>query len=182
MFAIGILRRGEELEVSNNYLRLLTTSLRLLSFIKWRERMLKTANISDVTMITKLALLLWPSHEFDELKIEIADIILDENSMIVLYLDNNNPVGFAQCQLRYDYVEGTKSSPVGYLEGIFVDEKYRMQGIAKQLIKYCETWAKGKGCTEFASDCELTNTDSLHFHLKLGFIEANRIICFNKKI
>ncbi len=26
----------------------------------------------------------------------------------------------AQSQLRYDYVEGTESTPVGYLEGIFV--------------------------------------------------------------
>ena len=28
--------------------------------------------------------------------------------------------GFAQGQLRYDYVEGTDNSPVGCLEGIFV--------------------------------------------------------------
>ena len=41
---------------------------------------------------------------------------------------------------------------------------------------------KEKDCTEFASDCELTNTESLRFHLKVGFLEANRIICFTKKI
>lgn len=35
---------------------------------------------------------------------------------------------------------------------------------------------------EFASDCELTNKDSLRFHRGLGFTEANRIICFTKKI
>ena len=34
-------------------------------------------------------------------------------------------VGFAQCGLRRDYVEGTDSSPVGYLEGIFIKEEYR---------------------------------------------------------
>ena len=44
-----------------------------------------------------------------------------------------------------------------------------------------QEWAKEKGCREFASDCELTNTDSLKFHLSLGFQEANRIICFTKK-
>ena len=32
--------------------------------------------------------------------------------------DGNDPVAFAQCGLRYDYVEGTDSSPVGYLEGM----------------------------------------------------------------
>ena len=38
------------------------------------------------------------------------------------------------------------------------------------------------GCTEFASDCELDNTDSLRFHLHTGFEEANRIICFRKTL
>lgn len=35
------------------------------------------------------------------------------------------PIGFAQCQLRCDYVEGTKTTPVGYLEGIFIKDGYR---------------------------------------------------------
>ena len=91
-------------------------------------------------------------------------------------------IGFSQCQLRHDYVEGTKSSPVGYLEGIFVDGAHRRLGYAARLLSACEGWAKEKGCREFASDCELTNTDSLKFHLSLGFTEANRIICFTKKL
>ena len=84
--------------------------------------------------------------------------------------------------VRVDYVEGTKSSPVGYLEGIYIQEKYRLKGYARELVKACEEWAKNKGCSEFASDCELTNKESYSFHKKVGFKEANRIICFNKKI
>lgn len=91
-------------------------------------------------------------------------------------------VGFAQCGLRHDYVEGTTGSPVGYLEGIFVEEPYRKQGCAKQLLDCCEQWAKEKSCTEFASDCELDNEISRQFHLGAGFREANRIVCFVKKI
>ena len=87
-----------------------------------------------------------------------------------------------ECQLRHDYVEGTHSSPVGYLEGIFVKEDYRKRGIAKKLLQACEQWSKEKGCTEFASDCEITNEQSLKFHLKADFSEANRIICFTKKL
>ncbi len=36
-------------------------------------------------------------------------------------------VGFTQCQLRYDYVEGTKTSPVGYLERILAYDAKMMQ-------------------------------------------------------
>ena len=71
---------------------------------------------------------------------------------------------------------------MGYLEGIFVTGEYRRQGIAKMLLMACQNWAKEQGCVEFASDCELTNEDSLRFHLNMGFEEANRIICFTKRL
>ncbi|MBR2266256.1 MAG: AMP-binding protein [Paludibacteraceae bacterium] len=45
-----------------------------------------------------------------------------------------------------------------------------------------EKWAREKGCTEFAGDCELDNSDSFRFHMSLGFEEANRIICFRKEL
>ena len=90
--------------------------------------------------------------------------------------------GFAQCQLRYDYVEGTKTTPVGYLEGIFIKDGYRNKGYAKELLLECEAWAKYNGCQEFASDCEIDNINSLHFHKAMNFTEANRIICFIKAL
>lgn len=46
----------------------------------------------------------------------------------------------------------------------------------------CENWAKNKGCSEFASDCEIDNLDSFNFHISQGYKEANRIICFTKKL
>lgn len=50
------------------------------------------------------------------------------------------------------------------------------------MLGACQNWAKNQGCFEFSSDCELDNEDSLKFHLKMGFAEANRIICFTKKV
>ena len=55
-------------------------------------------------------------------------------------------------------------------------------GYAAELPAECEKWAKEKGCTEFAGDCELENTESLNFHMALGFEEANRLICFKKML
>jgi len=137
---------------------------------------------NDIQAAASLALKLWPDNSIDEFSREYSELLNEPNAAVFLAYSQETPVGFAQCQLRCDYVEGTESSPVGYLEGIFVKEDYRKRGIAKQLLKECENWARGKGCTEFASDCELTNIESLHFHLNLGFEEANRIICFTKKL
>ncbi len=144
--------------------------------------MIKQANIEDVQTAAFLALQLWPNHTLDEFKEELGQLINAENATIFLAYVDDEAVGFAQCQLRTDYVEGTHSSPVGYLEGLFVKEQYRQKGFAKFLIESCEQWAKHKGCTEFASDCEIQNLESLAVHLKLGFSEANRIICFTKEL
>ncbi|MBM7621924.1 aminoglycoside 6'-N-acetyltransferase I [Bacillus tianshenii] len=142
--------------------------------------MLKEATISEVKEAAQLALLLWPDHTLEEFVQEMKNFISQPDAKVILAYHDNEAIGFAQCQLRYDYVEGTSSSPVGYLEGLYVKESFRRQGIAKQLVQACEDWAKEKGCSEFASDCELENEESLAMHLKLGFSEANRIICFKK--
>ncbi len=46
------------------------------------------------------------------------EIILREDARFFIKYEGDIPAGFAQCQLRHDYVEGTETSPVGYLEGI----------------------------------------------------------------
>lgn len=143
---------------------------------------IKQAESSDCAALALLAQQLWLHHTAEELETEFAPLLQSTNVVVFLAFEGSSPIGFAQCQLRHDYVEGTSSSPVGYLEGIFVLPAYQKQGIARALLAACEDWARTRGCSEFASDCELSNTDSLLFHLNVGFEEANRIICFTKKL
>ena len=143
---------------------------------------IRKAEKNDLEVLAALAQMLWPEHTQEDLISEYADIINDDTALFYIICESCEPAGFAQCQLRFDYVEGTGSSPVGYLEGIFVKPEFRMQGFARALLKACEAWALEKGCTEFASDCELTNETSRKFHMNTGFAEANRIICFTKKL
>ena len=143
---------------------------------------IERAQQRHLNAVTGLALRLWPEHDYGQLRQEMEKILSQPDAAFFLAFDGEMPIGFAQCQLRHDYVEGTESSPVGYLEGIFVAEMYRRQGVARALLAACEDWAGEHGCAEFASDCELSTTESLLFHLKLGFLEANRIICFTKTL
>lgn len=143
---------------------------------------IRKAAVQDAAVAAGLAVRMWPGHETEELREEFREILQDREAAVFLQYKGEEAIGFAQCQLRRDYVEGTETSPVGYLEGIFVEEAYRRQGCAGRLLAVCETWAREQGCTEFASDCELDNTDSLKFHLSVGFREENRIICFAKHL
>ena len=144
--------------------------------------MIKRATKEDAITLAKLAIQMWEDNILEELAEEFAELVRSEDAACFLKYVEEDAVGFAQCQLRHDYVEGTDTSPVGYLEGIFVAEKFRNAGFAKELLQVCEDWAKEKGCAEFASDCELDNTESFSFHMAMGFEEANRVICFRKEI
>ncbi len=138
--------------------------------------------VRKVETVTNLALRLWPDNVYEDLIDEFKSLIHQDNQRVFLYHDNHLDVGFAHVSLRVDYVEGTETSLVGFLEGIFILPEYRNRGIVRALITACEQFAKENGCTEFASDCELTNIDSILIHEKLGSEETNRIVCFKKKI
>ena len=139
------------------------------------------AEKENLAQAAALAAELWPEHSTAELRAEFEQIS-GEKGVLFLAMESDTPVGFAQCQLRHDYVEGTEHSPVGYLEGIYIRPNCRGRGLAGELLAACENWARERGCLEFASDCELDNGDSLALHLATGFSEANRIICFTKKL
>ncbi|MBO4384604.1 MAG: GNAT family N-acetyltransferase [Clostridia bacterium] len=144
--------------------------------------MIKRAETTDAGILATLAIKMWTEHDPAELEDEFRELLSNGEAACFIKYSGGAPIAFAQCQLRHDYVEGTDSSPVGYLEGVFVSEGYRRMGYAAELLSECEKWAKENGCAEFASDCEPDNTESLRFHLAVGFEEANRIICFRKEL
>ena len=142
---------------------------------------IRKASPEDSKALAALAARMW-EHDPEELIPEFAKLTASPEAACFLAMDGHQAVGFAQCQLRRDYVEGCDTSPVGFLEGIYVDEQHRHSGIAKMLLAACENWAKSVGCTEFASDCELDNVVSHAWHMKNGFQEMGRTIWFAKKL
>jgi aminoglycoside 6'-N-acetyltransferase I len=84
--------------------------------------------------------------------------------------------------LRSDYVPGATHSPVAYVEGIYVRDEYRKQGIGAALIKSAQEWAIDRGCIELASDALIGNSASQEFHTKIGFQEVERTVFFIKPI
>lgn len=143
---------------------------------------IRQAGEADIDLTTEFFMRLWPEHEYGDLREEIAGVIGKADAAIYLAYLDRRPAGAAQCSIRRDYVEGTVSSPAGYLEGIYVLPDYRRQGIAGSLLRCCENWAKARGCKEFGSDCALDNEESYRFHIGVGFAEAARVICFAKEL
>ena len=83
---------------------------------------IRKASRGEAARAAALAIRMWEDHTLEDLTDEFRELIANQEAAVYLLYENDKPVGFAQCQLRHDYVEGTETSPVGYLEGIYVDE------------------------------------------------------------
>jgi len=87
--------------------------------------------------------------------------------------------GFVETSIR-PHVDGCSTSPVGYVEGWYVDPDARRQGIGTKLVEAAELWAAAEGCREMASDAHLSNAVSHAAHRALGFLEHQRLVHFRK--
>lgn len=156
--------------------------LERILFIKKLEMKTEKLSLKNITNTTRLILALWPFCSYQEEYNNCKRILSTKNERIQLAKIKDKYVGFIYLNLRTDWVEGTKTSPVAYIEGLYVKPKYRKKGIGKKLVEYGEQWGQKRGATEYGSDTELVNKASIAFHKKIGFKEANRIVCFAKKI
>lgn len=138
---------------------------------------------ADATRWIELACELWRDASPAELRREF-DIIQRDGKPIssFLYWIGGQAVAFITLSIRTDHVEGSSGSPTAYLEGIYVVPECRRQGIAKEMIRFAEKWAKDQGCSEFGSDAELNNRDSQNFHHRMGFNESNRLVTYIKQL
>lgn len=122
---------------------------------------------------------LWPDATPAEHKAELQDLS-DNEAGFIAYDPAGTAIGFADVSLRHDYVNGCDTSPVAFLEGIYVEEAFRGQGIAAALVAEVTRWAVRQGVSELASDADISNVDSHRMHAALGFEETERVVYFRK--
>ena len=89
--------------------------------------------------------------------------------------------GFLEASLR-SRADGCDSTPVGYIEGWYVDEDVRRRGVGRALVEAAEAWARSKGCRQMASDAELWNDVSHQAHGAIGYQETARLVLFKKDL
>jgi aminoglycoside 6'-N-acetyltransferase I len=142
--------------------------------------MVRLAMVADVDAWAEQRAELWPQLSEAEHAVEAVQWIRDPNTAALLAIaDDGTLLGFVEVGLRA-YAEGCETSPVGYVEGWFVDRPMRRMGIGKLLMRAAEDWARAKGCTEIASDTELHNTISQDAHERLGYERVETIVAYRR--
>ena len=127
---------------------------------------IRDARESDIEAWAALRAALWPDASMDQHRGEIVAMLAKDKrfAAFVALTDAGNIAGFVEASLRYDNVNGCETSPVGFVEGIYVRPEHRGTNIGRLLCATVEEWARTLGCTELASDALLDNSDSHAFH------------------
>lgn len=143
---------------------------------------IRPADTHDIPAWLPLRAALWPDCSDQDHRREMADLLESTGIVLLAEQDHGGLSGFAELSVRREYVEGTRTSPVAYLEGWHVIPEKRGRGIGRQLIEAAEAWTAEQGLEELASDSELRNEEGIGAHLKLGFRETGRTVHFVKDL
>ncbi|HEV7322146.1 MAG TPA: aminoglycoside 6'-N-acetyltransferase [Ensifer sp.] len=132
----------------------------------------------------EMRLALWPDTPEAEHRAKVESSLAEGDRYASFLCEDEVGVaaGFAEASLRRDYVNGCETSPVAFLEGIYVLPAYRRRGVARALITAVERWAASQGCQELASDTATDNLRSQSLHTALGFEETERVVYFRKEL
>lgn len=127
---------------------------------------------------------LWPDQTAGAHCAELAPFLSGSSDAVAFLAvtDMGEVAGFAEAALRRDYVNGCETSPVLFLEGIYVRPEDRKAGVGRALCDAVAAWGRAAGCSEFASDALIDNAGSHAFHAALGFAETERVAYFRKTL
>ena len=123
---------------------------------------------------------LWPEVSGAEQLSGMVDAVARGHYVRLAMTASGSAIGLVEASKRVDFVNGTSSSPVAFLEGLYVVPASRRQGVARALVQSVVEWALAEGCCELASDSLLDNSGAHAAHRALGFEESERVVYFRR--
>jgi aminoglycoside 6'-N-acetyltransferase I len=148
----------------------------------------RQAHLSDKNELANMRTLLWPEPSTEEHRKELESVLrfrmYGTLPMMILVSQNDSGTltGFIEVGLRSHADACDPARPVGFVEGWFVHEASRKQGIGSALMRSAEAWARTQGCREMASDTWIDDQRSIRSHQALGFEVVDRCVHFRKKL
>lgn len=151
---------------------------------------IRLARLDDLEQLALLFVALWPESSAEEHARELR-LLLGEKPgpvstmPIVVFVAETNDgtlVGFLEVGLRSHADGCNPSQPVGYIEGWYVAENNRHQGVGSSLLAKAEDWSRGHGCLEIASDALIDNELSQRAHEALGYSVVDRCVHYRKRL
>ncbi len=152
------------------------------------EISIRPARTSDRESLARMRTALWPDTSAEKHEREVIALLSGAAALtmpLVIFVAATNEgrvVGFLEVDLRSHADGCSPAQPAGYIEGWFVAEDYRQQGIGKKLVEAAEQWARSHGCVEIGSDALIDNETSQRAHEALGYEVVDRCVNYRKTL
>jgi len=135
----------------------------------------------DKAAWAKMRHALWPEGCLEEHARDIDRVLADADYWGFVAMRDGEAIGFVEIAIRKN-ANGCESQPVPFLEGIWVDPRFRRSGVGQRLVEHVERFVRARGFREIGSDALLDNKDSHAAHAAWGFAETERVVYFRKAL
>lgn len=149
---------------------------------------IRHARQSDAEELTEMRTQLWPDALPEEHRKEVHGFLsgtivwTTPTATLVAQDESGRVIGFLEVDLRSHADGCDPAQPVGYIEGWYVREEFRAQGVGRQLVRAAEDWARQLKCVEMASDVLIDNDGSQRAHAALGYEVVDRCVHYRKTL
>lgn len=108
------------------------------------------------------------SDEFTGLNEEVSGWLNDPNSLVLVTEDNGKLLGYFRISVE-NAPAYAKAKKIGVVDDIFVDEKYRRQGVGKALFEKGMEWFGKKKVSNIELNVDARNSEGITAWRSLGF-------------
>jgi aminoglycoside 6'-N-acetyltransferase I len=141
----------------------------------------------DLEALVAMCVALWPDAPPDDHRAHAAATLArTPRSTLPLELfvaeDGHRLIGFIEVGLRSHADGCDETRAVGFVEGWYVADDRRREGVGRALMKRAEAWARSMGPIEIGSDTWIDNEASLRAHVALGFEVIDRCVHLRKTL
>ena len=136
--------------------------------------------IGDMDAWTAMRNRLFPQEDEVQRR-EIAALLAVESEAAFAVRSGEAWLGFIELRER-SHGEGCETSPVGYIEALWVAADRRRRGVARQLVEAALDWCRERGLCDLCSDTQIDNVVSQAVHRRLGFEETERLVTYRMTV
>jgi aminoglycoside 6'-N-acetyltransferase I len=145
------------------------------------DMMVREMTPADRIAFAEMRACLWPEESPEEHLAWIDQFLCGGDAWVFVAATGVSLVGFTEIAIR-KYANGCESTPVPFLEAIWVRPEMRRRGIGRRLIRYIEEFLAAHGYRELGSDARIENSLSHAAHQGWGFSETERVVYFRKPL
>jgi ribosomal-protein-alanine N-acetyltransferase len=95
---------------------------------------------------------------------------------VIVARDDDRIIGFLEIEYKNDTVVDSNLNQYGEISNLFIDSKFRHQGIASALVRYAEKLIKARNLKTVKVQVSSFNDNALHLYRKLDYVDRQRFL------